>query len=89
MAVKAQARAVNKQGSSARGGGSLKAQSGQRLWRLRLGQAESTIEAQLGLSEAKTEVRARASGTGLLAGQQNWRWQSAAAGLGDSGNGGG
>ena len=33
----AQARLVNRQGSCARGGGSLKAQSGQRHWRLRLG----------------------------------------------------
>ena len=33
----AQAGPVNKQGSCARGGGSLKARSGQRHWRLRLG----------------------------------------------------
>ena len=38
-----------------------------------LGQAETTVEAQSGLSEAKTEVRARANGAGLLAEQQNWR----------------
>ena len=87
--MKAQAGPVNRQGSCKRSGGSLKAQLGQRHWRLRLGQAETTIEAQSGLSEAKTEVQARASGIGLLAGQHNWRWQSAAAGLGDFGNGGG
>ena len=74
--MKAQAGPVNRQGSCVRSGGSLKTQSGQRHWRLRLGQAETTIEAQSGLSEAKTEVRARASGTGLVAGQ------SVAAGLG-------
>ena len=74
--MKAQAGPVNRQGSCVRSGGSLKTQSEQRHWQLRLGQAETTIEAQSGLSEAKTEVRTRASGSGLVAGQ------SAAAGLG-------
>ena len=69
----AQAGAMNGQGLCTRGEGSLTAQSGQRHWRLRLGQAEATVEAQSGLSEAKTEVWARASGAGLLAGKKNWR----------------
>ena len=64
-----------------RGGCSLKARSGQRHWRLRLGQTETTIEAQSRLSETKTEVRARATGRAVSGGsrrRQGW----------DSGHGG-
>ena len=42
----------DRQGSCKCSGSSLKTQSGQRHWLLRLGQAETIVEAQSGLSEA-------------------------------------
>ena len=66
---------------------------------MRLGQAETTIEAQSGLSEAKTDVRARArmhrtTGRAAKLAAQSGReqlgqWKSAAVELRDSGDGGG
>ena len=60
----AQAGLVNGQGSCARGGGSLKAQSGQRNWRLRLGCMQGNEGSATALTEtggtlvtAATEAR--------------------------------
>ena len=50
-AVMAQAGEVNGQGSCARGGGSLKARSGQRHWRLRLGCRQSSEGSATALTE--------------------------------------
>ena len=60
----AQARLVNGQGSCARGGGPLKAQSGQQHWRLRLGCRQGSEGSATALTEtggtlvtAATEAR--------------------------------
>ena len=59
-----QAGLVNRQGSCARGGGSLKAQSGQRHWQLRLGCMQGSEGSATALTEtggtlvtAATEAR--------------------------------
>ena len=48
----AQAGPVNGQGSCTRGGGSLKARSGQRHWRLRLGCRQGSGGSAIALTEA-------------------------------------
>ena len=74
----AQDGAVNSQGWRARGGGSVTA-------RVRLGQAETTMEAQSGLMKLRPRYRQGLGCTGLLAGQRNW-WLSLAGSNSGSGS---
>ena len=75
----AQAGLVSRQGSYARGGGSLKAQSGQRHWRLRLGCRQGSRGSAIALTETggtlvtvATEARKLREAVAAVIGTESW-----------------